>query len=96
MFKQIHSLDQIINTTREICEKYLNAPQIKTLTSYDWWDIWGTSLGSFGKKLYLKNRLIGAFVVGPILLIDILYPNFRRFFVKKRTFPICHAHTGLG
>ena len=51
MFRQIHSLEQTINTTREICEKYLNSPQIKTLASYDWWDIWGTSLGSFGKKL---------------------------------------------
>ncbi|MFN8673757.1 MAG: hypothetical protein U0457_16975 [Candidatus Sericytochromatia bacterium] len=64
-------------------------------SSYDWWDIWGTSFGSWAKGMYFKAKIIGIPFVAILVLLDLIYPNFRKLFVKKRTFPICHAHLGM-
>ena len=66
------------------------------IKSYDWWDLWATSFGGWAKSFYFKNKILGIFVVGPILLFDLVYPNFRKFFAKERAFPICHAQIGMG
>lgn len=66
------------------------------MKSYDWWDIWATSFGGWAKSLYLKNKALGIFFIGPIILSDLLIPDFRILIAKKRTFPICHAQIGMG
>ena len=91
-----NSKKQSVIYATNICNKYLRWIENNTLESYDWYDIWGTNLGGFGKKLFLKNKFLGTLIVGPILLIDIFFPRFRKFFVNNRSFPISHAHTGLG
>lgn len=68
----------------------------ENFSSFDWWDIWGTKYGAWSKGLYFKNKYAGAFFIAPIVALDFVYPSFRKFFVKKRTFPICHAHVALG
>lgn len=66
------------------------------MMSYDWWDLWAISFGGWAKSFYLKNKVPGIFIVGPILLFDLLYPNFRKLFAEMRAFPICHAQIGMG
>lgn len=66
------------------------------MMSYDWWDLWATPFSGWAKSFYLKNKVLGIFVVGPIFLFDLLYPSFRKLFAEKRAFPICHAQIGMG
>jgi hypothetical protein len=66
------------------------------MMSYDWWDLWATSFGGWAKSFYSKNKILGIFIISPIFLFDLLYPNFRKFFAEKRAYPICHAQIGLG
>jgi len=91
MTKSFSDLDvmSIINSLMQWIER----GQMK---SYDWWDLWATSFGGWAKSFYLKNKVLGIFVVGPILLFDLFYPNFRKLFAEERAFPICHAQIGMG
>jgi len=73
--------------------KYLESSELRSL---DWWDLWATSFGARAKNLYLKNKYLGLLFVGPLLAMDIIYPKMRKWFASERTFPICHAHMGLG
>jgi len=63
--------------------------------SFDWWDMWGISFGGWAKTLYVKNKLLGSLFVLPILILDFIYPDYRKFFVEKRSFPISYAHLGM-
>lgn len=65
------------------------------LSTYDWWDIWGSKYGQWAKGLFVKHKYIGAAAVMPVVLLDIFCPSFRRLFAEKRTYPISHAQTGL-
>ena len=93
---KIKSENKSVFLATQICNKYLDWLNNHSLKSYDWYDIWGTDIGSFGKKLFLRNKYLGSLIVAPIMIVDIIYPKFRKFFVKNRSFPICHAHTGIG
>lgn len=73
----------------------LNWSEKNKFSSYDWWDIWGTSFGGWAKSMYFKFKPLGIPFVAFFFLLDLVYPNFRKFFVKKRTFPICHSHIGM-
>lgn len=66
------------------------------MASYDSWDLWATSFGGWAKTVFAKNSLLGSFFVGPLLLVDLFFPRARKLFADKRSFPICHAHIGLG
>ncbi|MGH9955763.1 MAG: hypothetical protein ACREBC_01375 [Pyrinomonadaceae bacterium] len=79
----------------EMIKSFLQWAESAKLRSYDWWDIWGTSFGSWAKTLYHKHRIAGTFVVTPIIFADVLYPGLRKFFAAKRSFPICYAHIGM-
>jgi hypothetical protein len=77
-------------------EAFLRWAQKEELRSYDWWDIWGTAYGGWGKQLYFKNKYLGVMAVAPLVLLDFVYPSFRKYFVTKRAFPISHAHIATG
>jgi len=66
------------------------------LSSYDWWDLWATSVGGWAKSTFVKNPALGSMGVIPLTLVDLIYPGVRWWFSEKRTFPICHAQIGLG
>jgi hypothetical protein len=76
--------------------RFLHWAEKEKFASYDWWDIWGTSYGGWAKTMYLKNKYLGVFFIAPLVFLDFIYPSFRKFFVKKRTFPICNAHIAMG
>lgn len=60
--------------------------------SYDQYDFWSTSFGIKAKKIYYKNKALGTTLVAPIFLAEIFYPKLRKFFVRKKRFPIADAH----
>lgn len=65
-------------------------------SSYDQYDFWSTGYGIWCKRLYYKNKYLGMPFVTPIFLADIILPGSRRFFAKKKRFPIADAHFILG
>jgi hypothetical protein len=65
-------------------------------TSLDQYDFWASRYGQFSKATYYKNRLIGGALVCPIFLLELLYPETRRFVAPRRRFPIADAHVILG
>jgi len=52
-------------------------------SSFDHYDYWSSKLGVLGKRLFLKNKLLGSFLVAPIYLLDTYWPASRRFFAKQ-------------
>ena len=64
--------------------------------TYDWWDMWGSRFGQWAKGSYLRKEMRGRIAVAGLTALDLLYPSFRRFLVRRRQFPICVAHFGLG
>ncbi|MCP4976872.1 MAG: hypothetical protein GY931_11980 [Maribacter sp.] len=76
-------------------KSFLQWLKTTSLKSFDWHDIWGMSIGSSAKIFYAKNKILGMFAVSPLLFLDLVYPNCRKFFVRKRSFSICHAHVGM-
>jgi hypothetical protein len=64
--------------------------------SYDSYDIWGTKFGIWGRRLYYSSRPAGTPFVAPILLMEILLPQWRAWFVNKNRFATADAQAGLG
>jgi hypothetical protein len=80
----------------EMIQSFMQWVEGANLQSYEWFDIWGTSFGGWAKTLYVRNKFLGSFAVAPIVFLDLIYPGFRKSFVQKRAFPICHAQMGMG
>lgn len=64
--------------------------------SQDQYDFWASRYGQLSKATYYKNRWVGAALVAPIFLLELLYPQARRFVAPPRRFPIADAHIILG
>lgn len=64
--------------------------------SYDQFDFWGSKIGIRGKKIFLKNKIIGAPIVILLQILESFSPYTRSFFAKKRRFAIGDAHFALG
>jgi hypothetical protein len=64
--------------------------------SQDYWDLWATRFGQWAKKTFHLIPLMGAPAVGPLLVLDLVWPGVRCFVAPKRVYPICLAHMGLG
>ena len=73
-------------------EKWLDMSQLQ---SYDSTDLWASAYGAWAKGLYARNKSIGTVSVAPLLALDIVFPQARRFLAHRRSYPICHAHIGL-
>lgn len=89
------SFKDVVNFIREMIDSFLKWAEQVDLQSFDWWDIWGTHFGIWAKSTYLKNKFLGTPGVVLLMFPDLLIPSFRRFFIRERQFPICHAHFGL-
>lgn len=64
--------------------------------SYDQFDFWATPIGIFGKKLFLKNKMVAAPIVIPLQISESFLPGIRKLFAKKQRFAIGDAHFALG
>jgi len=64
--------------------------------SVDWYDIWSLKYGRWAKNLFFRTKIAGSLALIPLIFLDYFFPQIRKFFFRKRTFPICHAHIGLG
>jgi hypothetical protein len=60
-------------------------------SSYDPYDIWGSKFGVISRRIFYYNQFLGLFFIAPILLIDTLIPQARRFFLKKQRFATADA-----
>src|SRR4051812_35395579 len=54
--------------------------------SYDPYDIWGTKYGLFSRRIYYEKGKLGLPFIAPILLMDMLFPGMRSWFVRKERF----------
>jgi hypothetical protein len=80
----------------EMLERFIPWVESVNYESFDWWDIWGSSWGRRAKILFLRNKIVGAAAVIPVLIADIIYPQFRSLFVMKRQFPVSTCQIALG
>ena len=81
---------------RSLAFRLLAWADSQDFATYDWWDIWGTRFGQWAKSSYVRGNPAGYAGVAGLTLLDLAYPSSRRFFVKRRRFPISVAHFGLG
>lgn len=63
--------------------------------SYDPYDIWGTHYGQWARRLYYKKNPMGAVLVAPVLLMEMICPSLRKFFVRKERFATADAQLVL-
>ena len=61
----------------------------------DPWDIWDNKFGDFVRRIYFINKLISYPFLIVLYFIDIIFPGFRVFFAKPKSYPISHAQIGL-
>jgi hypothetical protein len=65
-------------------------------TSHDHQSFFAGTLGRAAKRLYYKNKRIGAIAVAPMILCEAFVPSARALFWKRRRFPIADAHYAGG
>jgi len=81
---------------REAVQRFLSWLENYGYLSYDQFDFWGSKLGVFSKKLYLKNKWLSAPLVLILQGLESFLPRTRVFFAKKQRFAIGDAHFALG
>jgi hypothetical protein len=59
--------------------------------SFDPYDVWGTSYGIWSRRVYYRNRRLGAVFVAPIVALDLVWPSARRLLVKRQRFATADA-----
>ncbi len=64
--------------------------------SYDPYDVWGTRYGLYARRVFYANRILGAPLVAPLVLLELLLPQGRKLLVRKTRHPIAEAHLILG
>lgn len=65
-------------------------------SSYDQYDLWATRYGIWSKGMYYRHGKSAAALVAPILAVDWLWPESRRWLGARRRFPIADAHYLMG
>lgn len=65
-------------------------------SSYDKDDLLDSKFGLFSKKLFYRNKLLGAPFAALLLLLETFFPSTIKFFSDKRREPIADAHFALG
>ena len=63
--------------------------------SYDPYDIWGTRYGLWSRRIYYRQAILGIPLIVPILLVEMLCPRLRQWFVKKQRYPTADAQLAL-
>ncbi len=87
---------EIQQRARAMADDILDWASREKFATYDWWDMWGHQPGRAIKRLYHRWGLAAAPLVAPLLVVDFLTPEMRRYLVAPRSFPISHAHFALG
>jgi hypothetical protein len=67
----------------------------KDLATYDPYDIWVTSTGSYIKHFYYKHKYIGLIPAGILTIYDLYLNNNLRLGYKKQEYPIVRAQAIL-
>jgi hypothetical protein len=83
------------NIEQSVC-RFLAWLQGYGFESYDQFDFWGSEVGVKGKQIFLKNRIAGAPIVGPLQILESFLPASRRLFAKPKRFAIGDAHFAMG
>jgi rhamnogalacturonyl hydrolase YesR len=81
---------------RESIDHFLQWKRQNGYFSYDQYDFWNTKYGIWSKKLYYRNKKLGALFVAPVFVTELLLPSARKLFVTKKRFPIADAHFIMG
>jgi hypothetical protein len=63
--------------------------------SYDPYDIWGTRYGKWARRLYYAKHPLGVVLTAPVILMEIVSPQWRALFVKKKRFATADAQLVL-
>lgn len=63
--------------------------------SYDPYDFWGTAYGKLARRLYYRKNPVGVLLTAPFILLEIVYPGYRRLFVRRDRYPTADAQLGL-
>ena len=81
-----------MNNNEELIEEYCMR---ENYLSYDPYDIWKTQLGIISKRLFFKNKYLGLPFVSLLTLLDFYIINKKRFFYKKKEYPIVSAQNTI-
>ena len=63
--------------------------------SYDPYDILGTCYGRWARQIYYRKNPLGILLTAPLVLMEILAPGLRGFFVSKRHYATADAQLAL-
>lgn len=85
-----------VEEIREMIWKYVAWLDRAGYESYDPYDIWGKRYGRWARALYYGKHPFGAAVISPLILMEVLCPWLRGFFVKKRRFATADAQLIMG
>lgn len=92
------SIKTILNTIKleKSLDKFLSWLNIYGYTSYDRMDFWSSRSGIFAKKLFYKNKLLGApFAIWGLILENFL-PSLQKIYAEPHREIIGDAHFALG
>jgi len=63
--------------------------------SFDPYDIWGTRYGLWARRVYYRRAWLGAPLVVPVVLLEVLAPGLRRLLVRKARYATADAQLVL-
>lgn len=63
--------------------------------SYDPYDVWGTRYGRAARRLYYRKHPLGLILTAPVILMEVVCPQFRKLLVRKNRFPTADAQLAL-
>ncbi len=66
--------------------RFLAWLEVQGYESYDPYDLWGTRYGVFSRGFYYRHAELGLPLIAPILLLEVLCPQARALFVRKRRY----------
>jgi hypothetical protein len=73
-------------------QKFITWQKSNDSTSFDQYDFWNTKYGILAKKIYYKSSLLGIPIIAPVFAAEIICPQSRNLFSRKKRFPIADAH----
>jgi hypothetical protein len=65
-------------------------------SSFDPYDVWGTRYGLKARRLYYGHHPLGLPLIAPLLLLEIIFPAWRKAVVKRNRFATADAQLLLG
>lgn len=88
--------DDVIEKVESSVLRFLEWLENHGFYSYDHFDFWGSKVGIFSKKLFLKNKWLAAPLVASLQSLESFFPHTRVLLAEKQRFAIGDAHFALG